>query len=215
MIYYPSYYDTEPKENPISYLRFFNASPDIKEIDVYSDDKTIVKKLKFKEFTEYIPLKSGMYRIRIYESSSKKQPIIDGNVFLPPKKIFTAAAAGYLHDISLKLINDEIKKIHKGMAMVRFSNLSPNSPPLDLYLPNGKKIFSNTDYEEAEGYITINPKEYRYDIKASATDKIILKVPNVRIQGDKIYTIYVIGLLNEKPPLQVVIPLDGNTYLKF
>lgn len=215
MFFYPIYYDTNRMEKTISYLRIFHASPDTEEVDVFANDSLVAKKLKFKDFTEYLPLKSGMYRIRVIESKGKKEPLYDSNIFLPPEMIFTAAAISNNENLSLKLISESRKKIPDGKAMVRFSHLSPNTPSVNVLLPEGKKVFTDTAYKEVEDYIEVTPGNYIFNVRETANNNILLTVPNVKIKEGKCYTIYAVGLLNSNPPLQVVIPLDGNSYLKF
>jgi hypothetical protein len=48
----------------------------------------------------------------------------------------------------------------------------------------------------------------------AGTNNIILTVPNTNLRAGNIYTVYIVGLANGSPGLQVLIPLDGSTYLK-
>ncbi|MFA9397990.1 MAG: DUF4397 domain-containing protein, partial [Clostridiaceae bacterium] len=184
-------------------------------VDVYANDKIIAKNLAFSNFTEYIPVTKGMYNIKVYAVGTTKNPVIDQDVFLPGYKIFTIAAIGKLENISLKSISDTRKILKPGKSMVRFIHLSPNAPEVDVTLPDGKIVFDNVSYKEVTDYLEIEPGLYRFDVKLSSNGDNVLTVPNVRLKSDKIYSIYAIGLAGDEPALQVVIPLDGNTYLKF
>ena len=93
------------------------------------------------------------------------------------------------------------------------SNLSPDSPKLDLYLSNDTMIFEKVDFEEVTSYLEFYPNKYTMEVKISKTNDTILFVPNIVLKPNRFYSIYTIGLLGAQPYLQVVIPLDGSSYL--
>ena len=48
-----------------------------------------------------------------------------------------------------------------------------------------------------------------------ATGKILVEHPKVNLKGGKAYTVYVVGSRADRAGLQVLIPLEGVTYLDF
>ena len=64
--------DKEPVKPEMSYIRFLNAIPNQPEIviDIYVNRKLVVKNLKYEDFTEYIPAKSGVYNVQIYPAGN-------------------------------------------------------------------------------------------------------------------------------------------------
>lgn len=198
-----------------SYIRIFHASPDAPPVDVYANDSIIARNLKFGNFTEYMPVPGGKYRVRVFAAGTKNNPVIDTQLVIPEEKIFTLAAIGRLKDISLKAIEDPVQSLASGKLKVKFAHLSPGAPPVDVVLTNGKVLFSNVAYGDVTNYVQIPPGVYNFNVRVAGTDRVVLFVPNIRLYPNKFYSIYAIGLVGGKPPLQVVIPLDGNTYLKF
>ncbi|WP_138207702.1 DUF4397 domain-containing protein [Haloimpatiens lingqiaonensis] len=198
-----------------SYVRLLHASPDAPAVDVYLDKKLIARNLPYKNFTEYLPIPTGLHNLMVFPAGNKKNPVIDTSIFIPEKKIFTAAAIGKLTNISIDLISEPIKEIPNNKTLVRFIHLSPDSPPVDITLPNGNKLFENVAYKEVTDYISVAPGLYTLQARLANTDTIILNVPNIRLKQNRFYSIYAVGLSTGNPPLQVLIPLDGNTYLKF
>lgn len=71
-------------------------------------------------------------------------------------------------------------------------------------------MFTNVSYKEVEDYIPLRPGTYTLEVKPTGSEEIVLFVPNVKLTPDRFYTIYAIGLVENTPPLQVVIPFDGN-----
>lgn len=98
-------------------------------------------------------------------------------------------------------------------AFIRFGHLSPEAPTLNVVLPNGNTLFSNVSYKQITPYIPVDPGTYTIEARSSSSDERILYVPNIRLRGDRFYTIYAVGNLSKPPELQVLIPLDGNSYI--
>ncbi|WP_461206955.1 DUF4397 domain-containing protein [Clostridium sp. DL1XJH146] len=210
MFFYP-YYRNEEK----SFIRVFHASPDAPAVDVYANGVKIAGNLKYRQFTEYLKVTPGIYNIKVYPAGTKTNPVIATKYKIEPETITTIAAIGTLDSIHLLPIDDPILAKVPDKASVRFSHLSPNTPSVDVTLPDGTIIFENVSYEETSDYIEVDPGKYTLQARPTGTDKIALIVPNIHLKPNRFYTVYAIGLLGGNPPLQVVIPLDGNTYIDF
>lgn len=206
------YYRMEPIN---SYIRILHASPDTSLVDIYANDKLIAKNLSYRNFTPYLNIPSGNTNLRIFLAGRKINPLINTNIFVPAKSIFTIAVAGKSSQIGLLALPEPIKTLPSNKALVRFAHLSPGTPNVDIVLPNGNKLFTNVAYKSFTDYISVEAGTYIFDIRVTNTTKNILTIPNISIKSGNIYTIYAVGLLTGKPSLQVLIPLDGNTYLKF
>lgn len=211
-MYYSPYYRNyrEPEK---SFIRLLHASPDAPPVDVYVNNKLIARNLAYKQFTEYLSSDPGVYNVKIYASGKLTPPIIDTTLTLEANKILTIAAADKLKN--LKLLPYEEPKLYTtpGKAYVKFVHLSPNTPPVDITLPDGTILFKNTAFTEGTEYLPVDRGIYTLQARPTGTSKIALTVPNVRLKPGRFYTVYAVGLLNKNPPLQVLIPLDGNSYI--
>ncbi|WP_106406485.1 DUF4397 domain-containing protein [Paramaledivibacter caminithermalis] len=198
----------------VTYARIFHASPDAPPVDVYLNNKPIVSNLSYRSFTEYLPLAPGVYNVKVFPAGTIRNPVINTNINVPANTILTIAATNELEDISLYAIEDTPMSVPQDKVYLRFVHLSPNAPSVDVRLPDGKNIFEDVEYKEVADYKLIDPGTYTLDIYGAGTDKRVLYVPNINLKPNRFYTVYAIGLLGESPPLQVVIPLDGNSYIK-
>ncbi|WP_425446913.1 DUF4397 domain-containing protein [Dethiothermospora halolimnae] len=210
--YYP--YEDYASMETKSYVRLFHASPDAPPVDIYINNRLTASNLKFKDFTEYLPLESGLYNVKVYPAGKKNNPVLDRDIRIPARGIYTVAAINRLKDLALYPILDEPKPIPSGKVYVRFGHLSPNAPAVDVRLPNGQNIFKDVKYKEVTDYVPVNPGTYTFEVYPTGTNKRVLYVPNITLKGDRFYTIYAVGLVGEEPPLQVVVPLDGNSYIR-
>lgn len=199
--------------SPASYIRILHASPGSPAVDIYINNNPTIRGIAYRGFSNYLPLSSGSYNIKVYTAGSQGRPIIDTTLFIPDGIIYTIAAIGTLPNVSLLPIEDTRRPIVQGRTLLRFAHLSPDAPAVDVTLSDGTVLFKNVGYKQIARYITVNPGKYRIQVRATGTDNIVLDVPNVRLLPNKFYTIYAVGLTSGNPPLQVLIPLDGNSYL--
>lgn len=197
-----------------SYVRVLHASPDAPGVDIYVNNNPIARNVTYKSFTQYFPLAGGLYNIKVYPAGTKVNPVIDVNVNIPPRSIFTVAATGMLADIDLTLVPEPPIGKLPNETFVRVVHLSPNTPSVDITLPNGTKLFTDVEYKEITDYQRVRPGQYEFQARPTGTDNVVLTVPNINLRAGNIYTVYVVGLFNGRPPLQVLIPLDGSTYLQ-
>lgn len=198
----------------VSYVRILHAAPNTPAVDVYVNNNPVAKNVRYREFTKYLSLLPGVYNIKVYAANTTSNPVIDLNTNIPARSIFTAAAIGLPNQVSLQLIPEPHLQRLPGRVYVRFAHLSPNTPNLDITLTNGTKLFSDVQYKEVTDYIPLKPGVYNIQAKVTGTNNIVIRVPNIKLLPNRYYTLYAVGLSGGKPPLQVLIPLDGNSYLK-
>lgn len=200
----------------ITYVRLLHASPNAHTVDVYINDKLLVRNFNYREFTDYVKLMPGTYNIKIYRSTNGKNLLYNKNLTIPGNTIFTIAAIGILPEsFELYPIEEKYTGVNtRNKAKVRFVHLIPNGPPVDLTIPVGNVLFGNVMYKDITDYIEMTPAIYTFEITYPNSNTNILYIPNIRLRGDRFYTIYAIGLVGDEPAPQVLIPLDGLTYLK-
>lgn len=203
-----------PEPVDATYIRVFHASPDAPPVDVYFNNKPVVSNLTYRSFTEYLPVPPGVSNVKVYPAGRTTNPVINTNINIPPNTILTVAAINKLEDLALYAIEDTPMPIPMGKTYVRFGHLSPNAPSVDVRLPNGSDLFKDIEYKEITEYKLIEPGTYTFEVYTTGTENRVLYVPNINLKPNRFYTVYAIGLVGERPPLQVVIPLDGNSYLK-
>lgn len=196
-----------------SYIRLMHASPNTPTVDVYANGSPIARNLGYRQFTEYFAIPGGNYNIVVYPLGHTTNPILSLNINIPGGSIFTISVIGLSPDITLLPVEEPRMNIPSGKLMLRFVHLSPNAPVLDLATQTGT-VFSNVPYKGITQYIPVNPGTYTFYLNVAGTGQRILYVPNIRLEGGRFYTIYAIGNGVGTPPLQVLIPLDGNTYIK-
>jgi hypothetical protein len=201
--------------NSFSYIRILHASPNAPAVDILINNRPMFKDIPFKKFTNYINLPTGLYNIKIFASGTTVNPIVNTDLFIPGGIIYTIAVTDNFPHIRLFPILDVRRPIVQGKTLIRFIHLSPNTPNVDITLPNGVVLFRNIGYKEVTKYIPIEPGEYTLDLRISGIGERILTVPGINLKSNRFYTVYAVGYASKSPKLQALIPLDGNSYLQF
>ena len=195
-----------------SFVRFIHAIPDAPNIDVYSNEKLIYSNLGFGNVTNYINVAPGTYTISLYRAGTNTNPIISETIEVSVGSIQTVAISYEDKKIAFFTLNDVDNNIDttqdKSLSYVRFVNLSPNSPPLSLQLPVGKVLFDESPYLEINSYYPLSPGIYNF-VLTSSDGKLEKYINNVRLTKDLLVTIYIVGLLNERPRLGYILTKDG------
>lgn len=196
-------------ESGTSSLRVFHAAPQAPAVDVYINEKLVFSNLQFTQFSSYVKLKEGEYRIDIFQTGTMLQPIISGSLDLDEGQMLTIAAIGNLDDLSLLVINDNAdKKASPKVSSFRVVHLSPNTPAVDI-LVNNKILVESLAFKQNTSYVDIAPGSYNIEAVLSSNKESVL-VFGVMLKANRIYTIYIVG---ESPNLRAIQSVDGNTYL--
>ena len=198
------------RQNPVGRVRVMHAVPDAPNVDVYANNQMIVDNLAFGDYTDYLSVPEGTYEISLYVAGTKNSPVLSDTLTVNNNSISTVAAVGNLSNIEFLAITDANEAKTSGKSMIRFLHLSPNAPAVDITLPDGTVIFSDTSFLQITPYIDVMPMDYTLQVRVAGTEDIVLTVPNVILDADKYYTVYAIGLVGENPELQALLIQDGK-----
>lgn len=187
-----------------SKIRVLHASPDAPAVDVYANERLIFKGLTYKEITDYVTVPSGRYKIDIYPTGEKGNPVISQMIRAEPGKNYTVAATGALAQIGLTTFQDRLS-LTPGNARARFIHLSPDAPAVDIAVKGGKTLFRNISFKEASDYIVSAPATVTLQVKPAGSQTVVLEVPGVRLNPNKSYTIIAVGFVEDTPGLEALL----------
>ncbi len=196
------------------YIRFFNASPGEQRVDVYVNGRKIATSLLYRDFTEYMKVFPGWYRVAVFAAGTRTNPLTVTNIQVLPNQIYTAALIGLTDETDLQVINDTRRVLNPNRAYVRFVQLSPNAPQMDAYWDDAL-VVSELDYQDVSRYLATSPGTHNLKMRDTLSGANLVEHPNIELEGGKAYTIYVVGDLYDRTGLQIIIPLEGTTYLQF
>lgn len=199
-----------------AYLRFFHALPNDPpvNVDIYINKKLVVKNFKYEDFTPYLTARAGTYVIQVYPTGNNLDQLLDIRITLNAHEIATAAVIGIVEQVGLEVISDYPQEIDESLAFMRFINLSPDKVGVDVYIDDTPVVY-DLNFTEVTDYLSLYPGKHTMKIKLSDSQKTIVSHPNMVLKGGNYYSTYVVGLIDGVPLVEVLIPLEGVTYLKF
>lgn len=195
----------------ISYVRVFHASPNAPAVDIYVNGGLAFKNLSFKDFTEYVQLPMGQYKIEVFPAGQKESPVLTQNVQVPTKQVITIAAAGNLDDLQLiPYVEQTAEDLPVNESRLRVIHLSPDAPDVDVLI-DGNIAFSNIGFMDATYYNQLPSRSYNIKVNVASTENTVLAL-EAELKSQKVYTIYVVG---NPPDLSAIQSLDGVTFVRF
>lgn len=180
----------------VSGLSIVNASPSAENLDVYVDNTKVTQMgtFTFGSKIDYLNAYSGSRRMTITRKDSSI-PLKSELFILEPQFGYTLFIIDKLSDIKFMLLPDNLTKPVKGKASVRFANLSPDSEPLTLSVEGDPAIITNIAFKNYSDAMPVDAGDkITFNVREHSTGNLILTLPDVKIEDQKIYTIYVKGL---------------------
>lgn len=183
-------------------IRVINVIPESGSISFYVNDtlKTPAP-LQYGESLGYQSVSAGTNFIYIKAGSNtiKKSNI---GLYFSKTKSYTLFVAGKVSKDSLTYISteDNLTVITDTTSKVRFINVSPDSPNLDLVFYKGTDSISaikNTNYRSGTEYIQLKPGTYNMQLRASSKTSPLANNTGFVLEKGKIYTLFAKGLLKD------------------
>jgi hypothetical protein len=197
-----------------SYVRVLHASHDRRPFDVFVNDNCINKGLSYCDFTDYHPV-TNRFRIRLCPPGHCGVSYFDSSFDMSGREIYTLAAVRNPDGrYDLVPVSDRPSHWHRDRAHIKFVNLSHGLHGADAYLDDGTMLFKNVPFKGITHYTTLHPRTYTLQVRHNGTGSTVLHVPNQYLSGARAYTAYAVGAHGGDPPLQMLTPLDGSSYLE-
>jgi hypothetical protein len=181
-------------------------------VDVYVNNRLVVSNLSYEDFTNYLTAYPGSYQVTLYPTGAKSEPVLDARVVLKPNEVYTAAVVGTPADVGLEVIDDVVRAENARNAYMRFSNLSVDSGEVDVYVGD-VLVVERLGYLELTEYLELKGGKHTMKVVVADTGERVVSHPNLQLIGGNYYMTYVVGRLKGRPGIEVVIPLEGTSYL--
>jgi len=184
-------------------LMIVNASPAFGPLDVNIDSKLVSGSgLASPGNTAYAPILEGSHQVRVLN--------VGGTTNLVSLTLTTVANANqslYFYDrpssIQQFAVEDNYSTPTAGQCNIRFFNLAPSTPQLDLGTVSGATftpLYTSRGFEVSTNaatnavFTSIAAGTYNFDMRVNGTGASIATANNVVLQSGKTYTIYARGI---------------------
>jgi len=178
-----------------------NLSPDLLPIDLYiSLQKKNASPFTYPNPSGYFSLTSvdTPFQIRSSSVTVSTTNIFSIDTLLKNNLHYTLFISGFRATNTLKYIltTDSASVPKGGRGKIRFINVSPNSPNLDV-AANGTAAFTSQAYMKPSKYIEFPVGNYTFTVNPTGQPTTLLQtsLPTVTVQDGKIYTLYSRGVV--------------------
>ncbi|MGV8878213.1 MAG: DUF4397 domain-containing protein [Sphingobacteriaceae bacterium] len=186
--------DSEPAQNAA--LTVINASSGTDSLSFYFDNYLVNKKpLRYTEKIDYFQFYAGNHTLVITKPGSTKQ-IAGGYGGFNGGSYYTVfVVATGIDSTKLILKNDSVSNPTTGKAKIRFANLTYDSPEVNIGIEGQPALFSKAAFKKVTSFVEITPGTFNFTVQETANASAIKVVKqNIKIEADKIYTIWTKGL---------------------
>ena len=193
-----------------SLVRALHAVVDGDVVDIYLNGSPFFNNVPFTNFTPYVYVPEGKYKIEVFLRDQKENPIITDNIEINAGELNTIAVIGESgKTIEILPIKEEMEIPTGNKSKVRFIHLVPNGRPVNILLDK-EMVLEDAEYKEVTPYTDIDPKTYQVDVLLNENGQLIRQI-RVTINPGRVYSFYALG---NKPNFQIFQSLDGATFMK-
>lgn len=179
-----------------SRLLLINSTKTASAIDLYwTGNKLNTVPLVFGTTTGYRSVASGTRNIQIKANLT--------NMLLATNTIKVVRDSSYTFFVfdakgvtSTAIAEDDLSLPSFGNAKIKFANMSSGLSAADLAIVNGPVIASSISFGMIGNYTELKAGTYNLVLREHGTNKIMLNIPNVRVDNSKTYTIWSAGAVN-------------------
>ncbi|RNL55147.1 DUF4397 domain-containing protein [Pedobacter jejuensis] len=188
---------TDAIDTTISYLRVVNSSPGLATYNVYLNGSAINSaSLPFAGALAYTSKTAGTYSLK-FTSGSNTESLLTKDVALNQNTRYSYYLINKPGQLDGLLIGDDLSMPATDKAYIRFINLSPDAPALDLFKTSTTTSYAtNKAFKAASGFIAVDAGTYSLDAKDTTTGSVKTTITDAVFVAGYHYDVICGGLVN-------------------
>jgi hypothetical protein len=184
-------------QNLLAEFKVVNATSVPSPINVSVDGALTLSNIPFTGVSNYTTTSAGSHTFTVQATSTPGANLVELVNTLNPATDTSLVFSGPAGGIMPLVLHDNNLPPAVGHARIRFVNVSPDFPALDVYVNFAKQV-SNLVTQSASGYIDVTADTtigtgFEFDFNIAGTVTPVLKMTNAVIIGGHTYTVYVMG----------------------
>jgi hypothetical protein len=186
---------SEPTPLSMATITFINASPLADSCGLIVNGTTISSPFMFGDKTGYYNISTNTNNFQIVKNN--KLVVNKFSSVIEDGKSYTSFIIHKLDTVSLSLLLDTLATPPSGKARLRFAHVTYNAPGVDVAFQGGKTLGKNITFLNASSFIESDTGTFVLEVKdAKNISGPKFLIPNVKIEANKIYTIWTTGSWN-------------------
>lgn len=181
-------------------VEIIHAAAGAAALDVAFDNNRLgVNTFNFTDRIDYLGAIPGKRLFKVFNAgAASNSPIVTRELTFETRKhysVFIVDTASKMEIISLR---DSSRAAGSDSVRIRFANMSPDAPALDLYIKgNTTPVATNITYKNAGNFFSVKSAiNIVFELKATGQSVLLGTSDPVNLVNSKIYTIWSGGYLN-------------------
>lgn len=184
-------------DNLLAEFKVVNASSVASPLNVAVDGNLVLSNIPYTGVSNYTAVGAGPHTFTVQATATPGADLLSLPSTLDSATDTSLVLSGPAGALLPLVLSDNNLPPPAARAHVRFVNTSPDFAALDVYVNFSKQV-SGLATNSASGYIELTGDTtigtiYEFDFNTAGTVTPVLKLPNIPIIGNKIYTIYIVG----------------------
>jgi hypothetical protein len=198
---------------PVAFVSFIQASTNEPPLDFYmNNNKVNLAFINYGDGLDYFRAYTGKRTLSFYSAGTMTQLFSDTATLSVnvAYSVFLTNASATSASPSILLLTDSVSKPASGKANIRFVNVSPDAPAVDLAVLDSAAFISNKAYKGYSSFLPMQGgKTYTFNVLQHGSNTVLATLSNVPISAGLVYTIWFHGLasssnVNDKPALGII-----------
>ena len=182
----------EEAEPDVAALNVMNASPGVISINFFLDNQFVNgPAIPFMQQSGYVLTFAGTRKFDVTRGGTT-QGLATATLNLAKDNYYTAFFAGTNEAPIIVITQDDLSDPPAGKAKIRFINLSPDAPALNLAIKGGNTLFTEVAFKSVSDFISVDPGSYNFEMKWAENGQ--QDIPSATLTAGKVYTIWAKGL---------------------
>ncbi|WP_428329478.1 DUF4397 domain-containing protein [Mucilaginibacter sp.] len=179
---------------PTALMTVIQASPDQVPLDFYlNTSKVNVGSINYADDIDYFKAYVGT-RVGLFTQASTSTKVASDTVTLKQNGAYSLFLVNKVSSPQILFLNDSISKPTSGNASIRFVNVSPDAPAVDLAIKGGAVVVPNKAFKGYSLFAPIPGQTYSFEIRQAGTTTVLATLNNVTLSAGFIYTVWLRGL---------------------
>ena len=181
----------------------YNVSPTFTTYDAYlNGSKLNSAALPFGGGTKYAQFNQGTYEAKFTVAGALEPVYTKSAISIGNSAFSTLYLTGTAGNFDGLLLQDDIGNFTIEKSYVRFINLSPDAPALDLKIKDGATITTNKAYKGYSGFVAVDPGAKVFEIKDAITGTVKATLESTTLAKTSFYTVISRGKITPNGSLE-------------
>lgn len=177
-------------------LTVIQASPDEPPLSFFINGQAMTQNpLSYGSGLNYFSVITGQTLTGTFYQASNFTPVASGQLNISANTAYSLFLDSTAANPGMLLLTDSLVKPASGKAGIRFVNLSPDAPAVDLVIQGGQTITSNKSFKGHTGFLPVTvPSGAIFQVVKAGTTTVLATYSAGTITANNLYTLIFEGL---------------------